>query len=173
MLQNISKFSFIDIRHSVKDVGDVMLSRLEKVQQQWGGSHNAIDNWLNERQEVLVSYCQLAGLPPFENANKALPNSGQIQSFCQLLMDYVSTGHFEVYDKIVLQSKQQNPNKKAIADELYPKISKTTDIALQFNDKYAENTNEVLNDFDDSLSALGQFLEERFSLEDKFIEALL
>lgn len=152
-----------------------MLNRLEKTQQQWGGSHNVIDSWLNERQEVLVSYCQLAGLPPFDTTNRKLPDDDEIKSFCQLLMDYVSTGHFEVYDKIVLQSKQQDPNKKALADELYPKISKTTDIALQFNDRYADNkqTTEVMKDFDDSLSALGQFLEERFSLEDKFIATLL
>ncbi|OUS26560.1 anti-RNA polymerase sigma 70 factor [Thalassotalea sp. 42_200_T64] len=150
-----------------------MLNRLEQAQQQWGGSLNAIDNWLTERQDVLVGYCQLAGLPPFEQTDMALPKSADIQSFCQLLMDYMSAGHFEVFDQVVAQCKKNGPLSLALAQKLYPQIAKTTDIALTFNDKYAEMSSDaMLDDFDQSLSALGQFLEERFELEDQLIEAL-
>lgn len=150
-----------------------MLNRLERSQQQWGGHHNAIDNWLNERQEVLVAYCKLASLPPFEKSERALPQGSDIKAFCQILMDYISAGHFEVYDQIVSQCKENGEKSLALAHNIYPQIIKSTDVALTFNDKYAEkNDMYLIEDFDASLSALGQFLEERFELEDQLIETL-
>lgn len=150
-----------------------MLTRLEQAQQQWGGSLIAIDNWLTERQEVLVMYCQLAGLPPFDQTDRALPKKEEIKSFCQILMDYLSAGHFEVFDQVVAQCKINGPKSLALAEKVYPRIAKSTDVALNFNDKYAEaSDNSAFENFDHSLSALGQFLEERFELEDQLIEAL-
>lgn len=154
-------------------IGGKMLTRLEQAQQQWGGSLNAIDNWLTERQEVLVMYCQLAGLPPFDQTDRVLPNKDQIKPFCQILMDYLSAGHFEVFDQVVAQCKNNGPKSLALAQKIYPKIAKSTDVALNFNDKYADaDDSSVFEKFDNSLSALGQFLEERFELEDQLIEAL-
>ncbi|WP_462169328.1 Rsd/AlgQ family anti-sigma factor [Pseudoalteromonas lipolytica] len=43
-----------------------MLTRLEKAQQKWGGSHSVIDKWLTERQELLVLFCRIAGFSPYE-----------------------------------------------------------------------------------------------------------
>jgi regulator of sigma D len=149
-----------------------MLTRLEKAQQRWGGSHSIIDNWLNERQQILVNYCQLAGLPPFDNDDRALPTSLEIKQFCQILMDYLSAGHFEIYDQVVAECKDHGPESMALAKRLYPEISKSTDIALNFNDKYAEAEASSIADFDQDLSNLGQQLEERFELEDQLIETL-
>ena len=36
-----------------------MLAQFEQSQQQWGGVNKTIDSWLQERQAVLVSYCEL------------------------------------------------------------------------------------------------------------------
>ncbi|WP_371187084.1 sigma D regulator [Thalassotalea maritima] len=150
-----------------------MLTQLERAQQQWGGSHSAIDNWLAERQAVLVAYCQLAGLPPYEQTDKVLPNQTDVQAFCQLLMDYLSAGHFEVYDQLVARCKENGPQSLALAQRIYPQIAKSTDIALAFNDKYAEVASaDDLEDIDGQLSELGQMLEERFELEDTLIEEL-
>ena len=150
-----------------------MLTRLEQAQKQWGGSLGAIDNWLQERQDLLVAYCQLAGLPPFDNVDRALPQKSDIQAFCQVLMDYLSAGHFEVFDQVVAQCKKNGPDSLASAKQIYPQIAKSTDIALTFNDKYAElDDGDLIEGFDNSLSALGQFLEERFELEDQLIEIL-
>jgi regulator of sigma D len=150
-----------------------MLTRLEKAQQRWGGSHNVIDNWLNERQQILVNYCQLAGLPPYENDERALPDTQEVKQFCQLLMDYLSAGHFEIYDQVVAQCKDHGENSLALAKQLYPEISKSTDIALNFNDKYAEiEMQSLTDDFDNDLSHLGQHMEKRFELEDMLIETL-
>ncbi|KZN50413.1 Rsd/AlgQ family anti-sigma factor [Pseudoalteromonas luteoviolacea] len=150
-----------------------MLSRLEQAQQKWGGSHSVIDNWLMERQELLLLYYKVAGLSPFESSDKALPEQVQIQSFCQILMDYLSAGHFEVYDNIVAACKEKGPESLKLAQSIYPKITASTDLALDFNDKYAEaNSDNPLADFDKDLSTLGEALEQRFGLEDELIDNL-
>lgn len=157
-----------------------MLSRLEEAQSKWGGSHSAIDNWLNERQELLVRYCQLAGASPSDKNGNALPNEKDILLFCQVMMDYISAGHFEVYEQIVKACKVNGNNSSELATNLYPRIDITTDTALTFNDKYAERTGEfkdlstedLFADFDLDLSSVGQALEERFGLEDELIETL-
>ncbi|MBE0376954.1 MULTISPECIES: Rsd/AlgQ family anti-sigma factor [Pseudoalteromonas] len=150
-----------------------MLTRLEKAQQKWGGSHTVIDKWLTERQELLVLYCRIAGFSPYDQKDHALPDQLQIQNFCQILMDYLSAGHFEVYDDIAKACEQKGPSSQQLASELYPRISETTDIALDFNDKYAEvDKEDLLKDFDDDLSKLGEALELRFELEDELIDNL-
>ena len=158
-----------------------MLTRLEQAQNKWGGSHSAIDNWLNERQELLVRYCQLAGTPPFERKDNALPQEADIILFCQLMMDYISAGHFEVYEQIVKACKVNGAASHQLATNLYPRIDVTTDTALVFNDKYADqeqingketNAEELFASFDADLSKVGQAMEERFGLEDELIEAL-
>ena len=149
-----------------------MLTQIEKAKHQWGGSHDAIDNWLQERQQLLVQYCELAGLPPFERESGALPRKSEIRSFCEILVDYVSAGHFEVYDKIAEQSDDAKDNED-VASIVVPKITETTDHALNFNDDFAEVSGDSdLASFDVKLSKLGQTLEERFALEDQLIQTI-
>ncbi len=150
-----------------------MLSRLEQAQEKWGGSHSVIDAWLAERQELLLQYCKIAGFSPYDKKDHALPDQLQIQSFCQILMDYLSAGHFEIYDNLVEACEEKGPDSAKLAQALYPRIADTTDVALDFNDKYAENSQEkVLRDFDRDLSHLGEVLESRFELEDELIDNL-
>jgi regulator of sigma D len=152
-----------------------MYTRLQHARQQWGGSLSAIDNWLEERQQLIVSYCKLAALPPFESnkSEHCFPAQEELESFCQLLMDYLSAGHFEVYDQIVSQCAINGHNSKALAEALYPKIAVSTDLALEFNDKYAEQIHDQqTEELDRDLSELGQALEGRFALEDELIQTL-
>lgn len=150
-----------------------MLTRLEKAKQEWGGAHSVIDSWLQERQELLVIYCKLAGLPPYERSDQALPQKSQILEFCQVLMDYLSAGHFEIYDDLVKACAEKGPSSLKLAQTLYPKIAASTDIALSFNDDYANAEEEsLLPKFDEDLSTLGQTLEQRFEYEDELIENL-
>ncbi len=150
-----------------------MLTRLEKAQQKWGGSHSVIDKWLAERQELLVMYCALAGFNGKGRNDHALPEVAQIQGFCQILMDYLSAGHFEIYDDIAKQCQQKGPQSIELAKSLYPRISETTDLALEFNDKYTElAADDLMAEFDRDLSTLGEALELRFELEDELIDNL-
>lgn len=150
-----------------------MLTRLEQTQQKYGGANSVIDTWLAERQELLVKYCKLAGLPPFETDGHALPTVLDVNSFCQLLIDYLSAGHFEVYNDIVKQCQEHGPESAALAENIYPKITATTDKLVDFNDKYSGIKDESdLTDFDKDLSAVGQILEERLEFEDELIHTL-
>jgi len=149
-----------------------MLNKVEQASARWGGAHDAIDTWLLERKELLVRYCQLAGLPPFERVANALPDKDDIHKFCQLLMDYISAGHFEIYDKIVNEC-QESIECKQLAEDIYPRLTSNTDEALNFNDNYAAISDEQgLEQFDQHLSQLGQKMEERFALEDRLIQQL-
>lgn len=150
-----------------------MLTKLEQAQQKYGGANTIIDSWLTERQELLVKYCKLAGLPPFETENKALPEAYDVNSFCQILIDYLSAGHFEVYNDIVKQCQEHGPKSAALAEQIYPQITATTDLLVSFNDKYTNISAKTdLSGFDNDLSKVGQILEQRLKLEDELIHTL-
>ncbi|MGL5361224.1 MAG: sigma D regulator [Shewanella sp.] len=155
-----------------------MLRKLEKAEQKWGGSNKLIDQWLDNRRNLLVHYCQIAGLPPYSKgeshkAEKALPSFEQIKSFCDLLVDYVSEGHFEVYDQVVSACEKVSESSKTLAQQVLPQITPTTHVALDFSDKYAEAQDErVLYQLDGDLSQLAQAMETRFELEDTLLDAL-
>ena len=150
-----------------------MLRQLEKAEQKWGGSNKLIDQWLNNRRKLLVQYCQIAGLPPYGKPNKSLPPFENVKTFCDLLVDYVSEGHFEVFDQVVNACEKHGESSKSVAQQLLPKISSTTDAALDFSDKYTEaQDDQVLFHLDKDLSDLGHAMETRFQLEDELLEVL-
>ena len=147
-----------------------MLSQVEQAQKQWGGTNTAVDNWLAERQQLLVEYCQIAGLHAQKNqAQKAMPSVEQIESFCEVLMDYVSAGHFEIFDMLIAG----DDDGENLRESLYSNLLATTDNCLRFNDQFS-------NLLDDEMPAttslaierLGEILAERFELEDKMINHL-
>ncbi len=147
-----------------------MLNKLEQAQAKWGGTSQLIDAWLTARQQLLISYCQLAGMPPYEKKDAGLPCAEAIQRFCEQLVDYVSTGHFEVYEQIIRECAE---NAAQLSEILLPKITETTEIALSFNDKYADTSAELeFTGFDQDLSDLGQTMEARFAIEDQLVDML-
>lgn len=133
-----------------------------------------INNWLLERHKVLIAYCEIAGLTPNEQNEGALPHDFYIKHFCQILMDYISAGHFDIFEKIISAYQYSAYDHTPYLHEIYPKILVSTDLAIQFNDKYAETIkDEHLNTFDKNLSLLGKHLEQRFELEDNLLESAL
>jgi|TARA_B100000745_G_C20148291_1_gene393708 regulator of sigma D len=148
-----------------------MLEQLEKTQEKYGGSKDAIDRWLEERQELLIRYCQLSGLKKFKKSRA--PEPEQISRFCEVLVDYVSAGHFEIYEDIVSKCSEHGPDSVALAKRLLPKITETTELAIDFNDRYeSEVEDEQWGTFDQDLSELGECLATRIELEDKLIHTL-
>ena len=145
-----------------------MLTKVQQAKAQWGGFDTTIDTWLEERKQLLVQYCKLANLPPFEREDKSLPEKREIVQFCEILMDYVSAGHFEIYQKSLSDADDTNA-----IENILSQIDNNTDKALLFNDKYASiNENGGLNSFDLRLAELGQQMEERFSYEDQLIKSI-
>ena len=131
----------------------------------------AVDNWLEERSQVIVMYCKLSG---YRKQTK-LPEVDQINGFCDVLIDYVSAGHFEVYQQIVNDCEVNGPSSIEMLQELYPHISKTTDIVVDFNEKYSKAINndlDQMSSFDIDLSVLGEAIATRVDLEDNLIDIL-
>lgn len=144
-----------------------MLNQVEVARQRWGGSSKTIDNWLDERKRLLVQYCHLAGVN-YQSVS-SLPEEADVNEFCALLMDYLSVGHFEVYEMLV----SDDDDGQALKQELFPLISETTDQALDFNDQFAEGyTSENSRDFEQAITKLGEALDDRFELEDRLIHRM-
>ena len=149
-----------------------MLANVKHAKEIWGGSLSIVDSWLNARQDIVVLYCELAGISGGKVERK-LPEQSKVTEFCGLLLDYASKGHFEIYEQIIEQCKLDGEENLKLAQELYSRITTTTDTALNFNDKYAENaTDQALEDFDADLSKLGEVMESRFNREDQLLEVV-
>ncbi len=148
-----------------------MLENCKSAKERWGGVNNLIDKWLKERQALIVKLCDLSVNPGSSVENKV----EKLQAFCQLLVDYVSVGHFEVYEQLLQEAKDFNDGEGTeLAQRTIPKIQASTEVALNFNDRF-DNIHKV----DDGaaeliaeLDTLGKTLEDRFELEDLLIESL-
>lgn len=145
-----------------------MLENCKTAKERWGGVSEIIDRWLEERQEMLVQYCALSGL----NEELSDAQRGEkLRSFCQILVDYVSAGHFEVYDQLIKEGREfDDADALQEASKLYDVVDKTTEKLLDFNDKYLETDDLAVLTSD--LSQLGEALEIRFSAEDRLIAVL-
>lgn len=90
-------------------------------------------------------------------------------------MDYVSAGHFEVYDHLAKEAEDFNDSSaRELMNKLYPALTETTQLALDFNDTYdtSEHSEKALRKLHEELSRLGEELSERFAMEDQLIDAL-
>ena len=95
-----------------------------------------------------------------------------IENFCESLMDYISTGHFEVYEKLLHVSNGEQESNRELLEEIYHSIETTTDLALSFNDKYKGEQVHSSEDasLPNDLISLDNALAIRFALEDQLLE---
>jgi regulator of sigma D len=144
-----------------------MLENCQNAKERWGGVSIIIDRWLQERQDMLVQYCDIGGA---DQAN-AGARGDKLRHFCQILVDYVSAGHFEIYDQLIKEGREFD-DEEALheAGRLFTIVDNTTEKLLDFNDKYLET--DDLSSLDQDLSSLGETLEIRFSAEDRMISVL-
>ncbi len=131
-------------------------------------SQGLIKKWLAERNELLVLYCQMSG----KRRGKVLPDKQQINQFCDILIDYVSAGHFEVYEEIASRCSVNGSHNLELLESLLPQIHQTTDVVVHFNDKYTDFDDKMMNELDADLSILGEAIAYRVELEDKLIHQI-
>jgi regulator of sigma D len=153
-----------------------MLDNLAHISQEaltkdkWGGQHKIIDKWLEDREHLLIDYCKLSGLPPFKKS-QTLPSIDEIKAFSGLLIDYVSAGHFEIYEEIA--ATFENHGEDPLTPYWRWLIIQTTDKLVGFNDKYEVISADEFHDkLDEDLSVVGEALATRIELEDKLIHSL-
>lgn len=146
-----------------------MLENCKNAKELWGGVSVIIDRWLQERQDMLVQYCTLSSLE--KNAETDGHCGKKLRTLCQILVDYVSAGHFEIYDQLIKEGREFEDSKALKeAGELFTVIDNTTEQILDFNDKYLET--DDMSALDKDLSSLGETLEVRFATEDRMIAVL-
>ncbi|MDX5327316.1 MAG: sigma D regulator [Marinobacter sp.] len=148
-----------------------MLENCRNARERWGGVSELIDRWLKERQELLVRYCDLSTETDFSQTEML---RDKFVRLCEVLVDYVSAGHFEVYEQLIQEAREFNDGGLELAAKVYPRFEQTTGVALNFNDRVDGRllTEDDVRELFSELSKLGEVLESRFEMEDFLIEHL-
>lgn len=127
-----------------------------------------VEKLLLERQEMLTQFCQLAGLEPFSPGEL---DERRLKSFCQVLMDYIAFGHFEILARIV-RGEEKRSGVVTVAEQVYDRIVEATDYAVAFNDKYDTSHQHEMEQLEKDLSVLGEELAVRIEMEDRLVAAM-
>ena len=131
---------------------------------------HTINNLLHERQQLLVSMCELAELESGDVPPDTVIHN--LRGFNQQLVDYTALGHFEIYERII-DGKERRGNIKMVADRVYPSISGTTQVFVEFNDKYdGVDEPESLGNLYSDLSSIGEAMAERIESEDVLLREI-
>lgn len=147
----------------------MLLDHCKTAKERWGGVSSIIDRWLEERRKMLVQYCELSAIRTPEASDEV--RGGQLRRLCEIVVDYASAGHFEVYDQLVQEGRELGDAAALKEASLQFKvIDQTTQELLDFNDKYLET--DDLSSLELDLSRLGETLETRFDAEDRMIAVL-
>lgn len=147
-----------------------MSSEAEAQRDRRSGTRSLIDNMLSERQRMLVLFERVAGVAPYADE---LPNDKLLRDFSQILVDYIASGHFGLYERIS-EGKERRRGVLELAEELYPRIANTTQVAVEFNDVYEKMNGESIGgELNSLLSKLGEELAVRIELEDQLITEML
>ena len=134
------------------------------------GTRALIDKMLSERQRMLVLFERCAGVEPYADET---PNDELLQEFSQILVDYIASGHFGLYERIS-EGKERRRGIVELAEQLYPRIANTTQVAVEFNDIYEKSNGRAIEgDLLNMLSKLGEELAVRIDLEDQLISEML
>jgi regulator of sigma D len=125
---------------------------------------------LQERQQMLVLLWELSKQDltrPDEAVHETL------EDFQEILVDYIAAAHFGLYQRIA----EGNERRQAVVDiarEIYPRIARTTDIAVEFTEKYDRPDDATIRAaLNRDLSRLGEELTSRIELEDRLIQAMI
>jgi len=139
-----------------------MVKDNQKLQSHWSNVSKIIERWLEERRELLAKYCDLTEV--IDVSDNAVKHVEELQEFCELMVDYISVGHFEIFDQLHKEGQlfedasglDKEPN-------LLEKIQTTTEYILDFNDKYLSSHDLDARIID--LASLGEIFAQRFGLD--------
>ncbi len=128
---------------------------------------------IEERNSVLAQYYNLAKYTETGNDTHNTPEL--LEEFCQVMVDYMAKGHFELYRRIE-EGNERRDEIVQLANKIMPRISDTTQVAIAFNDRY-DNTDDLKEEgfeqLPKHLAKLGEELATRIDLEDQIINTLL
>ena len=135
-------------------------------------SHRAIKKLVDHRTQMLSLYGELAAHRPFTAAENSEYIQNLLQRFCQALIDYTADAHFRLY-RFVDNNKERRTSVVDVAKNVYPYIEETTQMILDFNDKYdTDDFHQFLSKLENDLSILGEKLADRIEQEDRLVDIL-
>jgi len=137
--------------------------------QQFEAVEELLTRWLKERRAVLGKYTEIVVALDSNPDEQSLER--RQQALCELLVDYVSSGHFEVFHELINEAESFDDGSCVLAEKLLPAIADTTVVIMAYEEKYT-NAGGHQEKLKRDLSALGEMLESRFVLEDQLIAGL-
>ncbi|MFQ5659676.1 MAG: Rsd/AlgQ family anti-sigma factor [Gammaproteobacteria bacterium] len=145
----------------------------ETLKERRGQTSELIEHMLDERKQLLALLLQVSSLESDGPHDPTEPDLELLDEFCQMLVDYIASGHFGLYERII-KKKERRKKVAELAVKVYPRIDETTQEALGFNEKYDPNNSvSDLTELPRDLSRLGEQLTNRIELEDRLINLLL
>ncbi len=149
-----------------------MLKRSKRTKVGWYLVDDMVKRWMQQRIQLTQDFESIVSPEAKEEFAEEL--SLRINTFCQTLVDYVSAGHFEVYNELITEAREFNDGSLGTGVDLCKAIEASTDLALEFNDKFesAQHSSELLGTLPSHLVELGSVLNLRFELEDHLIAAV-
>jgi regulator of sigma D len=139
---------------------------------QWQRIELLVQQWLGERQQLLRMLFSLRTLTSSDRQRNPLPQ--RVQQFCQLLVDYISAGYFEIYRELAREARYTQHENPALIASILQRLEESTDAALAFNDDFdnVEHIVSLQGKLPQRLNELLVKLEERFALEDQLIVSI-
>ena len=143
--------------------------RKREPSQQFEVVEELLTSWLRDRRTLVSRYTEIAVTARNHRDGQSMDNLQR--ELCESLVDYVSAGHFEVYLGLLEEAESFGDGSGALAQDIMPSIGDTTEFILAYEEKYTGDTGDTVN-LERDLSALGEMLESRFTLEDRLIAGL-
>ena len=115
------------------------------------------DQSFGECRQRLISYLVKLN----QALNDDLPDLAHalLSRFCDSLVDYLSAGHFRVFQRLALPARA------------YALIEATTEAGVAFNDRFGEATEVRVPEVKAALEQIARALSARFELEDQLLYA--
>lgn len=135
-----------------------------------GPGADLLQRWLAERQELITRFWALSSAVRQSRGGSASAVRQKLDRFCEVLVDYVCAGHFEVFRELLEQHEKQGSARREQAAALYALILPSTELALDFNDRYFRGGSGA--GFARDLSRLGQLMASRFDWEDALVQGV-
>lgn len=138
---------------------------------QWQRIESLVQDWLQEREQLLYLLCAIRGM---HGTGNQAPVAAKVQELCEVLMDYVSAGYFEIYRELAREARSFNRQHPDIVHSILKRLEESTDEALAFNDDFdsPEHIAALEKVLPQRVSRLMEKLEDRFALEDQLITSI-
>jgi len=152
--------------------GELIVTTSEATVERRSQSHRAIQKLVDHRTQMLSLYGELAAHRPYTGDGNFEYINNLVQRFCQALIDYTADAHFRLY-RFVDNNKERRATVSNVAEKVYPYIEESTQLILDFNDKYdSDDKQKDLSSLERDLSLLGEKLADRIEQEDRLVDVL-